>query len=98
MTAARRRAGPVREYDVVGPVCESADVFGRGRPLAVEPGDILVIGEAGAYGFAMSSQYNARPRPAEVLVDGARFHVVRRRETYEDLMRGETVVRAGSRS
>ncbi len=98
VTAARRRAGPVREYDVVGPVCESADVFGRGRPLAVEPGDILVIGEAGAYGFAMSSQYNARPRPAEVLVDGARFHVVRRRETYEDLMRGETVVRAGSRS
>ncbi len=55
VTAARRRAGPVREYDVVGPVCESADVFGRGRPLAVEPGDILVIGEAGAYGFAMSS-------------------------------------------
>ena len=98
VTAARRRAGPVREYDVVGPVCESADVFGRGRPLAVEPGDILVIGEAGAYGFAMSSQYNARPRPAEVLVDGARFHVVRRRETYEDLMRGECVVRAGSRS
>ena len=98
VTAARRRAGPVREYDVVGPVCESADVFGRGRPLVVEPGDILVIGEAGAYGFAMSSQYNARPRPAEVLVDGARFHVVRRRETYEDLMRGETVVRAGSRS
>lgn len=98
VTAARRRVGPAREYDVVGPVCESADVFGRGRPLVIESGDILVIGEAGAYGFAMSSQYNARPRPAEVLVDGARFHVVRRRETYEDLMRGECVVRAGSRS
>ncbi len=91
--AARRRPGPLHEYDVVGPVCESADVFGRGRSLAIEPGDILAIAEAGAYGFAMSSQYNARPRPAEVLVDGARFHVVRERETYEDLMRGERIVR-----
>ncbi|WP_298135464.1 diaminopimelate decarboxylase [Acidiferrobacter sp.] len=98
VTAACRRLGPVREYDIVGPVCESADVFGRGRRLAIEPGDILAIGEAGAYGFAMSSQYNARPRAAEVLVDGTEFHVVRRRETYEDLMRGECVVRAGGRS
>ncbi len=92
---ARRRPGPVREYDVVGPVCESADVFGRGRSLAIEPGDVLAIADAGAYGSAMGSQYNARPRPAEVLVDGARFHVVRERETYDDLMRGERVVRGG---
>ncbi len=98
LTAARRRPGPAREYDVVGPVCESADTFGRGRMLAIEPGAVLVIGAAGSYGFAMSSQYNARPRPAEVLVDGARFHVVRRRETYEDLMRGERVVREARRS
>ncbi len=80
-------------YDVVGPVCESADVLGRGRQLAIEPADILAILDAGAYGFAMSSQYNARPRAAEVLVDGARFHVVRTRESYADLMRGERIVR-----
>ncbi|MHB8254284.1 MAG: diaminopimelate decarboxylase [Acidiferrobacter sp.] len=84
------------EYDVVGPVCESADVFGRGRRLAVEAGDLLAICDAGAYGFAMSSQYNARPRPPEVLVDGSEFHVVRTRETYEDLMRGECVVRTAA--
>lgn len=77
------------EYDIVGPVCESADVFGRGRRLTVAAGDLLAVRDAGAYGFAMSSQYNARPRPAEVWVDGARFAVVRERETIADLMRGE---------
>ncbi|MDA8360473.1 MAG: diaminopimelate decarboxylase [Gammaproteobacteria bacterium] len=82
---------PTLDYDVVGPVCESADVFGRGRRLHLAPGDLLVVRDAGAYGFAMSSQYNSRPRAAEVLVDGARFRVVRTRETLADLWRGESV-------
>ncbi len=96
-----QRVIPVRKrpdkgllYDVVGPVCESADVLGRARSLAVKAGDFLAVCDAGAYGFSMSSQYNARPRPPEVLVDGDRFDVVRDRETYEDLMRGERVPRS----
>jgi diaminopimelate decarboxylase len=76
--------------DVVGPVCESGDFFARDRAMDdVEPGDLLVIYSAGAYGFAMASNYNARPRPAEVLVDGGRFAVVTTRESYEDLVRHE---------
>lgn len=76
--------------DVVGPVCESSDFLARKRRLpAVEPGELLAIRSAGAYGFAMSSNYNARPRAAEVLVDGDRALLARRRETYEDLVRGE---------
>ncbi|HEX5135421.1 MAG TPA: diaminopimelate decarboxylase [Planctomycetota bacterium] len=77
--------------DVVGPVCESGDFLGKDRDLpAVEPGDLLCVRSAGAYGFVMASNYNARPRAAEVLVDGRRFAVVRQRETFEDLVRGET--------
>jgi diaminopimelate decarboxylase len=76
--------------DVVGPVCESSDFLARKRRMAEpEPGDLLVVRSAGAYGFAMSSNYNARPRAAEVLVDGAKAFVGRRRETYADLVRGE---------
>ncbi len=76
--------------DVVGPVCETGDFFALGRELPdVAPGDLLVIHSAGAYGFVMSSNYNARPRAAEVLVDGNRFAVVSARETYEDLVRHE---------
>ena len=76
--------------DVVGPVCESGDFFALDRELAdVVPGDLLVIHSAGAYGFSMASNYNARPRPAEVLVDGGRFAVVTTRESYEDLVRHE---------
>jgi diaminopimelate decarboxylase len=75
--------------DVVGPVCESGDVLGRDRRLAVRAGDLLAVMSAGAYGFAMSSNYNARARPAEVLVDGRRRHLARRRETFADLVRGE---------
>ncbi|MDA8390894.1 MAG: diaminopimelate decarboxylase [Gammaproteobacteria bacterium] len=84
-------AAPGADYDVVGPVCESADVFGRGRHLHLQAGDLLVVRDAGAYGFVMSSQYNSRPRAAEVLVDGGRFAVVRARETLADLWRGESV-------
>jgi diaminopimelate decarboxylase len=80
----RAGAAPARPTEVVGPVCESADVLGHARPLAAEAGTLLAIADAGAYGFVMSSNYNARPRAAEVLVDGDRFAVVRRRETLQD--------------
>ncbi|MBI4386581.1 MAG: diaminopimelate decarboxylase [Elusimicrobia bacterium] len=76
--------------DVAGPVCESADVFGRRYRLPQpSPGEIWAILEAGAYGFSMSSQYNSRPRAAEILVEGGEFRVVRRRESWEDLVRLE---------
>ena len=77
------------EYDIVGPVCESGDWLGRGRELAIGEGDLLAILSAGAYGMAMSSNYNTRPRGAEVMVDGARVHVVRERERIADLYAGE---------
>lgn len=79
------RSGPVRRYDVVGPVCESSDFLGRGRELALEAGDLLAVLSAGAYGMAMSSNYNARPRPAEVLVEGAAHRLIRAREPLESL-------------
>ncbi len=76
--------------DVVGPVCESGDFLAQDREMDdVEPGDLLVIHTAGAYGFVMSSNYNARPKAAEVMVDGARFAIVTERESYEDLVRHE---------
>jgi diaminopimelate decarboxylase len=78
-------------YDVVGPVCESADVLARDRALAAQPGDLLAIMSAGAYGMTMSSNYNSRPRAAEVMVDGATMHLVRRRETAADLFALESV-------
>ncbi len=85
------RPGPESPADVVGPVCESGDFLGKDRSLPpLLPADLLAVRSAGAYGFVMSSQYNARPRAAEVLVSGDRFGVVRRRETMEDLVRGET--------
>ena len=77
--------------DVVGPVCESGDFFAVDRELDdVAPGDLLVIRSAGAYGYVMASNYNSRPRPAEVMVDGDRWRVVAARETYDDLLRLET--------
>ncbi len=84
-----RRGG--ERVDVVGPVCESADVLARRRVLPpLGAGDLIVLRTAGAYGMAMASQYNARPRPAEVLVDGRSWRIIRARETYKDLIRGET--------
>jgi diaminopimelate decarboxylase len=83
-------AVPKEIVDVVGPVCESGDFLAQDYPLdAVQTGDLLIIWAAGAYGFVESSNYNARRRAAEVLVEGKRFRVVRRRETYDDLVRGE---------
>lgn len=76
-------------YDVVGPVCETSDFLGKQRELAIAQGDLLVVRSAGAYGFSMSSNYNSRPRAAEVLVDGPEFHLIRERETLSDLWRGE---------
>ncbi len=86
------RDEPVHTYDVVGPVCESADFLGKERELALAPGDLLAVRAAGAYGFAMSSNYNSRPRAAELVVDGSRVHVARARETVADLLRGERVM------
>lgn len=79
-------------YDVVGPVCESGDWLGRERSLAIEPGDLLAIRSAGAYSFAMSSNYNTRPRAAEVMVDGDEIHLVRARETVPELFAGESIL------
>lgn len=80
---------PERRYDVVGPVCETGDFLGRDRPLRLAVDDLLCVRGAGAYGFTMSSNYNSRPRAAEVMVVGDRFHLVRERETVAELMRGE---------
>jgi diaminopimelate decarboxylase len=78
--------------DLVGPVCESADVLAKRRRLPpLQSGDLVVLRTAGAYGMAMASQYNARPRPAEVLVKGRSWRIIRARETYADLVRGESV-------
>ncbi|MFW6278052.1 MAG: diaminopimelate decarboxylase [Halorhodospira sp.] len=84
----RRHRAP-EPMTVAGPVCESADTFAQSCPLAAEAGDLLAVRSAGAYGAVMASQYNARPRPPEILVDGALPHLVRRREGHDDLMHGE---------
>ncbi|MHC4662755.1 MAG: diaminopimelate decarboxylase [Planctomycetota bacterium] len=82
--------GAARKYEVVGPICESSDVFAVDRELPeLNRGDLVSIFSAGAYGFTMASNYNAHTRPAEVLVEGKKFSIVRERETYEDLVRGE---------
>ena len=89
-----RRPGKPRTVDVVGPVCESGDFFARDRKLLpVEPGDLLALLDAGAYGMAQSSNYNTRLRPAEVLVEGAKARLIRRRETIADLLAPEMLAR-----
>lgn len=86
-----RRRTKIRA-DVVGPVCESGDFLGKDRVLPEpRPGDLLAVRDAGAYGFTMSSNYNSRPRPSEVMVAGKRYRVVRKRESVADLWRGETI-------
>ncbi|KAA0010856.1 diaminopimelate decarboxylase [Billgrantia pellis] len=79
-------------YDVVGPVCETGDFLGKERELAIGAGDLLAVRSAGAYGFVMASNYNSRPRPAEVMVDGDAFHIVRRRESVASLWAGESLL------
>jgi diaminopimelate decarboxylase len=76
-------------WDVAGPVCESGDWLGRDRALAVRPGDRLAVLSAGAYGMAMASNYNSRPRAAEVMVDAGRVQLIRRRETVDELFHNE---------
>ncbi len=88
------REGTAQRYDVVGPVCETGDFLGKDRDLDLEAGDLLAVRSAGAYGFVMSSNYNSRPRVAEVMVDGDRAHLVRRRESVQELYAGETVLPA----
>ncbi|MBI3322212.1 MAG: diaminopimelate decarboxylase [Candidatus Omnitrophica bacterium] len=86
------RSSKKQRYDIVGPVCESGDFLAQDRMMpAIKAGDLLAVMGAGAYGFVMASNYNARPRPAEVMVRGAKWHLVRRRETAQDLARGESV-------
>lgn len=79
-------------YDIVGPVCETGDFLGKDRNLAIKAGDLLAVRSAGAYGFSMSSNYNSRPRPAEVMVDGNVAHVIRRRESVEELFAQESLL------
>ena len=85
IVAVRQRDTEPRNWEIVGPVCESGDFLGHSRSLAIQPGDLLAIMSAGAYGMAMSSNYNTRPRAAEVMVDGSQAFLVRRRETVEEL-------------
>ncbi len=91
-TPACRQAGNSKLFDVVGPVCESGDFLGKRRRLNVTAGDYIAVFGAGAYGFSMSSNYNSRPRAAEVLVNGQKVSLIRSRENYRDLIRGERAV------
>lgn len=85
-------SGPTITADLVGPICESGDFLAKARKMeTVASGDLLAVMSAGAYGFSMSSNYNSRPRAAEVLVDGKNYYIIRDRETYEDLVRGERI-------
>jgi diaminopimelate decarboxylase len=87
-----QRARDAKIYDVVGPVCESGDWLARSRALAIESGDLLAIMSAGAYGMTMASNYNTRGRAAEVMVDGAEVHLVRKRENPADLFALESLL------
>lgn len=92
LLAVKPRTQTPETYDIVGPVCESADWLAKQRSIALEQDDILALESAGAYGFVMSSQYNTRPRAAEVMVDGKNFHIIRQREKLEDLFEGEQLL------
>ncbi len=91
--AVKPRAGSsTTVYDVVGAICETGDFIGKDRELNIAQHDLLAVRSSGAYGFVMSSNYNSRPRAAEVMVDGANHHLVRERESFDDLVRGETIL------
>ena len=79
-------------WDIVGPVCETGDFLGKNRVLALSAGDLLAVRSAGAYGFSMSSNYNSRPRPPEIMVDCEDAHLIRARETLEQLWAGEKIL------
>jgi len=90
-----RNSDTAKTWDIVGPVCETGDTLAKQRELSLQEGDLLAIRSSGAYGFSMSSNYNSRPRPPEIMVDGDEFHVVRRREVMDDLMEMETLLPEG---
>lgn len=92
--AVQPTTAPLASYDIVGPVCETGDFLGKERELAISPGDLLAVRGAGAYGFTMSSNYNSRPRVAELMVDGDKVHLVRARESVESLWAGEQLLEA----
>jgi len=85
------RSDDTVNWEIVGPVCETGDFLGKDRALALQQGDLLAVRSAGAYGFTMSSNYNSRPRAAEILVDGADAHIVRSRETIDSLFETESI-------
>jgi diaminopimelate decarboxylase len=89
IVAAQTKQGDAQQYDIVGPVCESADFLGKDRQLIVGQGDLLAVRSSGAYGFVMSSNYNTRPRAAEIMVDGKTSHLIRDRETVAELFQNE---------
>ena len=86
------RDGQSQRYDIVGPICETGDFLGKDRELTIETGDLLAVRSSGAYGFTMSSNYNTRPRVAEIMVDGDKINVVRERETVESLYANEHIL------
>ena len=90
--AVRPRAGEARRWQIVGPVCESADFLAHDRELVLAAGDLLAVRAAGAYGFVMSSNYNSRPRACEVVVDGDRVHLARPRERVAELFASESTL------
>ena len=87
-----KKEGQSQNYDIVGPICETGDFLGKDRELVIEAGDLLAVRSSGAYGFTMSSNYNTRPRVAEIMVDGDKAHVVRERETIESLFANEKIL------
>ena len=87
-----RNAGEIKNYQIVGPVCESGDFLGRDRELNLASGDLLAVMSAGAYGMSMSSNYNTRPRAAEVMVDHDTVHIIRQRETIDQLIATEKIL------
>jgi diaminopimelate decarboxylase len=91
IVAVNPRVGQTTNYEIVGPVCESGDFLGHDRELNLKEDDLLAIKSAGAYGMSMASNYNTRPRAAEVMVDGDSFHVIRQREKIVDLFALETL-------
>ncbi len=92
IVAVTEKKTPPRRYDIVGPICETGDFLGFARDLAIEEGDLLAVLSAGAYGMSMASNYNSRPRAAEVLIDKSETHLIRERETLESTMAGERLV------
>jgi len=92
IVAVNERPAPAKRYDIVGPICETGDFLGFARDLAIEEGDLLALLSAGAYGMSMASNYNSRPRAAEILVDKNEIHLIRQREKIDGLMSGEWLV------